>query len=43
MSCKDVADMWIHEAFPVYSERINMMNLLGAEGEQDFMEHVIAS
>jgi aminopeptidase N len=37
VSCKDIADMWIHEAFAVYSESLLMKELFGEEGEQAFM------
>jgi hypothetical protein len=37
VSCKDIADMWIHEAFAVYSERLPMKATFGEEGEQAYM------
>jgi aminopeptidase N len=38
VSCKDIADMWFHEAFATYSERLYMMDLFGEEGEAGFMQ-----
>jgi aminopeptidase N len=37
VSCKDVADMWIHEAFAVYSERLPLKNSFGKEGETAYI------
>ncbi|MEX2594802.1 MAG: M1 family aminopeptidase, partial [Anditalea sp.] len=38
VSCDDMADLWIHEAFATYSERLYMMALFGEKGEAGFME-----
>jgi aminopeptidase N len=37
VSCKDIADMWIHEAFAVYSERLPMKQAFGKEGEMAYI------
>jgi aminopeptidase N len=37
VSCKDVADMWIHEAFAVYAERLPLKKSHGKEGETAYI------
>lgn len=38
VSCKDMADMWIHEAFATYTEGLQMKASFGEEGELGYME-----
>jgi aminopeptidase N len=38
VGCKDIADMWIHEAFAVYSESLQMKAYFGEEGVLGYME-----
>ncbi len=38
VSCKDLADMWIHESFATYAESIPLREAFGKRGEDEYME-----
>lgn len=38
VSCEDMADLWIHEAFATYAEKLYFSSVMGEEGELGFME-----
>lgn len=38
VSCKDIADMWIHEAFATYTEGLQLKAGFGEEGELGYMQ-----
>ncbi|MDJ1482913.1 carboxypeptidase-like regulatory domain-containing protein [Cytophagaceae bacterium YF14B1] len=40
VSCSDLADMWIHEAFATYSESLPFAEKFGKKGEQEYMESI---
>jgi aminopeptidase N len=37
VSCRDLADMWIHEAFATYSESLPLQAAFGPGGESEYM------
>jgi hypothetical protein len=38
VSCHDMADLWIHEAFATYSEGLPLLEKFGPKGEEQYME-----
>jgi aminopeptidase N len=41
VGCQDVADMWIHEAFAVYSESLSYKATFGEKGQMEHMENLL--